>query len=134
MLRQFHDLFTAEPVLEALLVQGVGLRVNALVVEGMFAGRLDALYLEGQPSAVAGGVGEELYVITRAADGCDVLSVLMEMGIGCTLIDRRHGDSRLQLVEFRGSHRVELLTAHQAILRQGEEVVLTHAVRVRLCI
>ena len=98
----------------------------------MLAGRLDALNLEGQPAAVAGGVGEELQVIARATERCDVLAVLMVMGIGRSLIDGLHGDSRLQLVELRGSHRVELLAAHQPILRQGEEVVLTHAVRICL--
>ena len=46
-----HDLLLREPEAEALLVEGVGLRVDALVVEGMLAGRVDALELEGQPAA-----------------------------------------------------------------------------------
>ena len=59
-------------------------------------------------------------------------SVLMEMGIGGTLVDARHGDCRLQLVEFRGAHGVQLLAAHQSVLCEGDQVVTPHAVGIGL--
>ena len=59
-------------------------------------------------------------------------SVLMEMGVCRPLVDGCHGDGSLQLVEFRRSHRVEFLAAHQSVLRQCEQVVTPHAVGVRL--
>ena len=39
------------------------LGINVGIVEGMLTGRLDALHLEGQPAAVAGGVRQELGVV-----------------------------------------------------------------------
>ena len=98
----------------------------------MLAWRLYALYLERQPAAVAGGVAEELHVVARAAERGDVLAVLMVVVVGRTLVDGGHGDGCLQLVQLRGAHRVELLAAHQTVLRQGQQVVASHTVGVRL--
>ena len=61
-----------------------------------------------------------------------MLSVLMEVGIGRPLVDRRHRHRSLQLVQLRRAHRVELLTADQPVLRQRQQVVAPHAVGVRL--
>ena len=130
MLAEAADLGLGEPVVEALTVEGVGLGVDAGVVEGVVAGRADMLHLEGQPTAVAGGIAEELHVVARAAERGDVLAVLMEVGVGGALVDGGHGDGGLQLVEFRGLHRVELLTAHQTVLGERQQVVAAHAVGV----
>ena len=100
----------------------------------MVAWRVDRRHLEGQPAAVARGVAEELRVVARAAKRSDVLAVLVKVGIGSTLVDGRHGDRRLQLVQFRGLHRVQLLAAHQPILRQRQQVVAPHAVGIGLCV
>ena len=50
MLREAQHLLAREPVLEALAVEGVGLAVYAVVVEGVLARREDAIDLEGQPA------------------------------------------------------------------------------------
>ena len=132
MRAELLDLLLREPELEALLIEGVGLGVDALVVEGMVARRQDRLDLEGQPAAVARGVAEELRVVARATKRGDVLSVLMKVGVGLALVDAWHGDGRLQLVEFRGAHGVQLLAAHQSVFRQREQVVAPHAVGIGL--
>ena len=44
---QLHDLFFRKPILEAALVKGKGLTVDAFVWERMVAGGDDAFYLEG---------------------------------------------------------------------------------------
>ena len=45
---------------------------------------------------------------------------------GRTVIDRGHRHRRLQVVQLRGCHRVELFAAHQPVLRQCQPVVLRH--------
>ena len=90
------------------------------------------LYLEGQPTAVASGVAEELGIVASAAERGDVLAVLMIMGVGCSLVDARHGDDGLELVQLGWAHGVQLLAADEGVLDEGEEVVLAHAVRIRL--
>ena len=132
MLCQTQDLLPGEPELEALLIEGVGLAVDALVVERLVARRLDALDLEGQPAAVACRVGEELRVVARGAEGSNVLAVLMEVGVCRPLVDRGHGDGGLQLVQLRGPHGVELLAAYQPVLCQRQQVVAPHAVGIGL--
>ncbi len=42
-------------------MQRLGIDVG--IVEGMLTGRLDALYLEGQPATIARRIGEELNVV-----------------------------------------------------------------------
>ncbi len=88
--------------------------------------------IERQPAAVTRLVAEELHVVARAAERGDMLSVLMEVGIGRPLVDRRHRHRSLQLVQLRRAHRVELLTADQPVLRQRQQVVAPHSVGVRL--
>ena len=121
-----------EVVAVVLTVEGVGLGVDALVVERMFPGRDDALHLEGQPSAVAGHVGEELHVVARAAEGCHMGHVLRIVAEGLAFVDRRHRHHRLHRVHVGRAHHVELLVAYEAVLRQRDEVVLRHAARVDL--
>ena len=129
---QALDVGLVEPELEALLVEGIRLRVYALVVEGVLPGREDAVDLEGQSAAVACGVGEELRIVARAAERGDVFAVLVEMRVRRPLVDAGHGHGGLQLVEFRGPHGVEFLAAHQSVLRQRQQVVAPHAVGVGL--
>ncbi len=106
--------------------------VDAFVVERMVSWREDALHLEGQPAAVAGRVRQELGAVACATEGCDMLAVLMIMGVCCSLVDARHGDGCLQLVQFGRAHGVKLLAADEGILRQGQDIVLRHAVGVGL--
>ena len=112
------NLVLVEPELEAFTIQPVGLGVDALVVEGIIARIADMLNLERQPAAVARGVTEELHVVARPAERGDVLAVLVVVGVGRPFVDRWHGDRRLQLVQVAGRHRVQLLAAHQSVLRQ----------------
>ena len=126
------DLLLGEPVLEAAPVQGKRLAVDAVVVEWMVSWRDDALHLEGKPAAVAGGVAEELGVVARAAERRYVLAVLMVMGVCRTLVDARHGDGCLQLVQLGRAHGVKLLAADEGVLSQGQDVVLRHTFGVGL--
>ena len=126
------DLLLGEPVLEAAPVQGKRLAVDAVIVERTVSWRDDALHLEGQPAAVAGGGAEELGVVARAAERRYVLAVLMVMGVCRPLVDARHGDGSLQLVQLGRAHGVQLLAADEGVLRQGQDVVLRHAVGVGL--
>ena len=66
----------------------------------MLARRLYRLHLEGQPAAVARRVAEELRIITRTTERCDMLAVLMEVGIRRPLVNRGHCHRRLQLIQF----------------------------------
>lgn len=129
---QLLDFFLRKPVLEASLVQSQGLAVDAFVVERMVSWRDDTLHLERQPAAVAGRVAEKLGVVARSAERCYMFAVLMIMGVCCSLVDARHGDGCLQLVQLGRAHGVQLLTTDEGILRQGQDVVLRHAVGVGL--
>ncbi len=63
----FGDLVIVEPILEALLVEIEGLRIDTVMFEGCVQRRLQILHLERQPTARARGVVQELLIITRAA-------------------------------------------------------------------
>ena len=132
MLVQLLDFFFLKPILKAALVEGIGFGIDGIVVEGVLSGRADALHLEGQPTAVACGVAEELGVVASAAEGGYVLAMLMIVGVGCSLVDARHRDDGLELVQLGRAHRVEFLAADEGVLGKGEEVVLAHAVRIGL--
>ena len=106
------------PVLETLLIERIGLTVDTLVVEWMRARIVDTLHFEGHPAAVARRVGQELHVVARAAERRDMLAVLRCMAEGRTVINRGHRHRRLQVVQLRRCHRVELFAAHQPVLRQ----------------
>ena len=134
MLVQLLDFFFFKPILEAALVEGVGFGIDGIVVEGMLSWGDDMLYLEGQPTAVACGVGQELGIVACATEGGDVLAVLVVVGVGGSLVDARHRDNGFELVQFGRAHRVELFAAHQGVLGEGQEVVLAHAVRIGFCI
>lgn len=131
---QLLDFFFLKPVLEAAFVEGVGFGINGIVVEGVLPWGDDALCLEGQPTAVACRVGEELRVVACSTEGGYMLAVLMIVGVSGSLVDARHRDNGLELVQLGRAHCVEFLAAHQGILGEGEEVVLAHAVGVGLCI
>ena len=47
-------------------------------------------------------------------------------------VARRHGDGSLQLVQLGRAHGIKLLAADEGVLRQGQDVVLRHAVGVGL--
>ena len=106
MMVQLLDFFLRKPVLEAALEEGKRLGIDAFVVERMVSWRDDALHLEGQPAAVAGRVRQELGAVACATEGCDMLAVLMIMGVSSSLVDARHGDGSLQLVQFGRAHGV----------------------------
>ena len=61
------DVIEIEPILEVVLDEVLRLRVDLLVREGDIKGVEDALRLEGEPSSVAGDVGEELLLVARCA-------------------------------------------------------------------
>ena len=72
VLRQAENLVAVEPVAEALAVERIGLTIDTFIVERTGQRALDALHLEGQPAARARRVREELHVVTRAAERCQV--------------------------------------------------------------
>ena len=59
-----------------------------------------------------------------------MLSVLVEVGVGRALVDALHGDGRLQLVQLRRAHGIELLAADEAVLRQGQQVIAPHSISI----
>ena len=113
---QLLYLFLREPVLEAAPVEGKGLGIDAFVVERMVSWGDDTFHLERKPTAVAGGVAEELGVVARAAERGNMLAVLMIVGVCRTFVDGGHGDGSLQLVEFGRAHGVQLLAADKLSL------------------
>ena len=129
---QVFYLRTVEPVVEALPVEGIRLRIDAVVVEGRRQGRLDALDFERQPAARARRVRQELHVVARAAERGQVRQVLMVAAVGPALVDGGHGHRTLHLVQLLGQHRVQLLPAHQPVLCQHDAVVLRQHGRVGL--
>ena len=134
MLVQLLDFFFLKPILEAALVEGVGFGIDGIVVEGVLSWGDDMLYLEGKPTAVACGVGQELRVVACATEGGDVLAMLMIVGVGGSLVDARHRDDGFELVQLGWAHRIEFFAAHQGVLGESEEVVLAHAVRIGFCV
>ena len=64
---QFIDIIEVEPVLETDLDEVLRFGVYLLIREGDIKGVEDALRLEGEPSSVAGEVGEELLLVARCA-------------------------------------------------------------------
>ena len=132
MLVQLLDFFFLKPILEAALVEGVGFGINGIVVEGVLPRRTDALHLEGQPTAVACGVRQELRVVASATERGDMLAMLMIVGVGGSLVDARHRNDGFELVQLGRAHRVEFFAADEGVLGEGEEVVLAHAVGIGL--
>ena len=129
---QLLYLFFLKPILKTALVEGVGLGIDGIVVEWVLPWGADALHLEGEPSAVACGVGQELRVVACATEGCDVLAMLMIVGVGGSLVDARHRDDGFELVQLGRAHRIELFAADEGVLGESEEVVLAHAVGIGL--
>ena len=77
---QLVDVIEVEPVLEAVLDEVLRFRVDLLVREGDIERVGDTLSLEGQPSAVAGDVGEELgFVAGRARPSGAKICTLLEI-------------------------------------------------------
>ena len=132
MLVQLLDFFFLKPKLEAALVEGVGFGIDCLVVEGVLSWGEDAFDLERKPTAVSCGVRQELGIVACAAEGGDMLAMLMIVGVGGSLVDTRHRDDGFELVQLGWAHRIEFLAAHQGVLGEGEEVVLAHAVGIGL--
>ena len=129
---QLLDFFFLKPILEAALVEGVGFGIDGIVVEGVFSWGDDMLHFEGKPTSVACGVGQELRVVACATEGCDVLAMLVIVGVGGSLVDARHRDDGLELVQLGWAHRIEFLAADEGVLGESEEVVFAHAVRIGL--
>ena len=129
---QLLDFFFLKPILKTALVESVGLGIDGIVVEWVLSWGADAFHLKGEPSAVAGGVAEELGIVASAAEGGYVLSVLMIVGVCRSLIDARHRDDGLELVQLGWAHRVQLLAADEGVLGESEEIVFAHAVRIGL--
>ena len=134
MFVQLLDFFFLKPILKTALVEGIGFGIDGIIVERVLSWGDDMLHLEGQPSAVASRVAEELGIIASATEGCDVLAVLMIMGVGGSLVDIRHGDDGFELVQLCRAHGIELFAADEGVLGEGEEVVLAHAVGIGLCV
>ena len=92
----------------------------------MVARRADALHLERQPAARARHVVDELHVVARAAVAGDMFAALAGMGVWLALVGHPRGDGPLQAVHLRRLHRIQLLTADQAVVRQLQHLVLRH--------
>ena len=134
MLVQLLNLFFLKPILKAALVEGIGFGIDGIVVEGVLSWGDDMLYLEGKPTTVACGVGQELRVVACATEGGDMLAVLMIVGVGGSLVDARHRDDGFELVQLGGAHCIEFFAADEGVLGESEEVVLAHAIRIGFCI
>ena len=89
------DVIEVEPVLEVVLDEVLRLRVDLLVREGDIERVGDTLSLEGQPSAVAGDVGEELGFVARRTERRQTYAPLLGIAVGGTLGDVRGGNDGL---------------------------------------
>lgn len=134
MAAQLLDLFIGKPVTEIyILVERVRLAVDALVGDVRLPRAVYVLHLEGQPSPVPRVVGEELEVVPGGYERGYMGQVHLVASVGSALVHVALRHHRLQLVQLRGGHGVDLLQIDHQVLGHGEQVVLGHAARVALC-
>ena len=134
MAAQLLDLFIGKPVTEIyILVECVRLAVDALVGDVRLPRAVYVLHLEGQPSPVPRVIGEELEVVPGGYERGYMGQVHLVASVGSALVHVALRHHRLQLVQLRGGHGVDLLQIDHQVLGHGEQVVLGHAARVALC-
>ena len=93
---QLVDVIEVEPVLEVVLNEVLRLRVNLLVREGDIEGVGDVFYLERQPPAVAGDVGEELGFVAGRTERREPDAAFLGIAVRRPLGDIRGGDDGFQ--------------------------------------
>ena len=125
------DVIEVEPVLETQIDEVLRLRVDLLVREGDIEGVEDALRLEGQPSAVAGDVGQELLFVAGGAERREPYPPLLGIAVGGTLGDVRGGDDGFHDVQFARTHGVYLVQGDEAVLGYTEPLVFVELGAVR---
>ena len=134
MAAQLLDLFIGKPVTEIyILVECVRLAVDALVGDVRLPRAVYVLHLEGQPSPVPRVIGEELEVVPGGYERGYMGQVHLVASVGSALVHVALRHHRLQLVQLRGGHGIDLLQIDHQVLGHGEQVVLGHAARVALC-
>ena len=124
MLVQPLQFLVVEPVGKSLFHQGVGLRIDGLVVHRMLVRTVYTLHFEGHPAPVSGGVGEEVQVVAGAAEAGQVRSYLLVVGVGRAFIDVLLGGERLELAQLAVVQFVQLFEAYDGEFREHQQVVL----------
>ena len=106
--------------------------VNPGIVHRKVIRAVDILHFKGEPTAVSGGVGEEVSVVAGSAKAGYVVAVFLVMCVCGALVDYLHGGKRLYLVHLLRFHFVQFLQAHNGKFGKGEEVVFGDAAGVGL--
>ena len=133
MLILLLDLLLREPIPISIVARQVErLRVEPLVVDVVRARVVDMVNQERQPAARARRVVQETLVVTRGTQRCDARQVHVVTRVGRTVLDHRHRNHRLQLVQLLDRQRIDLLQAYQHVLRQLQTVVLVQHRIIRL--
>ena len=90
----------------------------------------DTLHLEGQPTAVACDIRQEVATVAAGAETSQAHPTLLGVGIRCTLVDIGGGDDRFELVEFPVVHGIDLVERNQPKLGDAQSLVLVEVVGV----
>ena len=131
MCLQFIDVIEVEPILEVVLDEVLRLRVDLLVREGDIERVGDTLSLEGQPSAVAGDVGEELGFVAGRTERREPYPPLLGIAVRRPFGDIRGGDDGLHDVQFARTHGVYLVEGDESVLGDTQPLVFVEGGAVR---
>ena len=118
------DVVEVEPVVESAAQQVERLCEHAVVGHAVGEWRVDGLDVEGQPSAVAGLVGEELLLVARCGVTGHSDALLLVATEGCAHVDVRGGDHRLDLVQLPVGQFVELVDVDEPVFSGAQLLVL----------
>ena len=100
ILAQLLNLVGGKPIDEAIIHQFHRLGIETAVVDGMIEGRVDALDIEGEESAVARLVGEKLELVARGTIRGYAHTAFLGAAVGGSDIDIGSGDERLEIIEI----------------------------------
>ena len=129
---EFVDLFALKPIAETVVEQGFCLCVDGIVVDRVFPRVVDVRHFKNEPTAIAGIVGKEERIVAGGAERGDVRQAYFVAAIGKSFVDVESGGHRLELVQLRRAHGVDLFEINQEELREGQQVVLTEPLAVGL--
>ena len=129
---EFVDLFALKPVAETAVDQGFGLRIDGIVVDRVFPRVVDVRHFKNEPTAVAGIVGKEKRIVAGGAERGNVWQSYLVAAIRKSFVDVESGGHRLELIQLRRAHGVDLFEINQEELREGQQVVFTEPLAVGL--
>ena len=84
---------------------------------------LYALHLEGQPTAVACDVGQELAFVRARTETRQSHSALFQSAICSTLIDIGGSEERFHDVHLSATHSIQLIYIEHTVLTEAQTIV-----------